>query len=366
MKKVKHITREIFDMFKHKSKANHITEQKRRNPMDVRRKITEDLPTIDLTNVFDSQYFGPIYIGEPQQEFTVVFDTGSSNLWIPSSKCSDKACKAHTRYNHSKSSLYQPDGRDLSIRYGTGSMKGVLSKDKITMGGVASTQPIIFGEATTLDDFFLNAKMDGILGLAFQSISSDHVEPVFEAFYRQGLIKDNSFSFYLTDEPNAEGSKLILGGVDERYYEGKLNYHYLSSEDYWSIKLDGIAVGNQIEGQGASAIIDSGTSLILMNPAIYGALGLPKNQVVNCSEIQDYPTISIVIDGVNYDLTPEQYILQIEQGWETQCISGIEQGYPFGQDVILGDTFMKNYYTHWDYGKKRIGIAKAVDHNNDI
>ena len=61
-----------------------------------------------------------------EQEFQVVFDTGSSDFWVPSASCGKKStnCEAKKAYDPAKSSTYSsvPSGRQTSfqIKYGSG------------------------------------------------------------------------------------------------------------------------------------------------------------------------------------------------------------------------------------------------------
>ena len=194
--------------------------------------LSENLPETALTNFDDIQYYGEISIGTPAQSFSVVFDTGSSNLWVPSSKCYSQICQMFHRYDSQKSSTYQSNGRTFLIKYGSGQTNGILSQDSVSVAGL-NAKNIVFGEATTVGKGFAGSKSDGILGLAWKSIAVDNVNPLFYSLYDQGLVKERSFSFLLTSKSNSEGSKLVLGGVNPAYASTKFAYYPVIHDQYW-------------------------------------------------------------------------------------------------------------------------------------
>ncbi|KAG8125689.1 putative Cathepsin D protein [Naja naja] len=285
--------------------------------------------------LFQAQYYGEIGIGTPLQKFTVVFDTGSSNLWVPSVHCGllDIACLIHHKYDSSKSSTYVKNGTDFAIHYGTGSLSGYLSQDTVTIGDL-SVKNQLFGEATKQPGItFIAAKFDGILGMAYPKISVDKVAPFFDNVIDQGLLEKNIFSFY-------------LNGVD-------------------------VANGLTLCQDGCEAIVDTGTSLITgptkeikeLQKAI-GAKPIIKGQyMLPCDKLSTLPTVSLVLGGHSYDLAPDQYALKVTIQGETLCLSGfsgLDVPPPGGPLWILGDVFIRPYYSIFDRDNDSVGFAKCT------
>ena len=115
-----------------------------------RKKLAEldtEVEASEESNYLDAQFYGTVSIGTPPRDFKVVFDTGSSDLWVPSARSRHITSQLHKKYNSAKSWTHVPDGRAFSIKYGTGSVEGFLSKDTVTLGGM-SVDNITFGEVT--------------------------------------------------------------------------------------------------------------------------------------------------------------------------------------------------------------------------
>ena len=190
-------------------------------------------------------------------------DTGSSNLWVPSSQCGSIACYLHTKYESDSSSTYKKNGSDFEIRYGSGSLSGFVSQDTVTIGDITIKHQD-FAEATSEPGLaFAFGRFDGIMGLGYDTISVNKIVPPFYNMIDQGLIDEPVFAFYLGDAE--EGSEVIFGGIDKAHYTGDMVKIPLRRKAYWEVGFDAISYGEETaELEGTGAILDTGTSLITL------------------------------------------------------------------------------------------------------
>ncbi|XP_053953863.1 lysosomal aspartic protease-like [Anastrepha ludens] len=314
-----------------------------------------------LENDYNFAYYGEITIGTPAQDFLVLFDTGSSNLWVPSSTCptSNTACQDHNKYKSSASSTYVANGESFSIEYGSGSLSGYLSQDTVSVAGLSISNQV-FAEATDEPGTtFVYEPFDGILGMGYQSIAVDNVVPPFYNLYSQGLVSSDVFSFYLARAGTSIGGEMILGGSDFSYYQGELTYTSISEQGYWQFSLDGATIdGKTMCSSGCQAIADTGTSLIIAPYDAYfvymSVVDPDDDSEVDCSLMDSLPDMEFVIAGTNFSVPASQYILE-ENGECSPAVSYI------GTDFwILGDIFIGLYYTEFDLGNNRIGFAPVA------
>jgi len=172
----------------------------------------------------------------------------------------------------------------------------------------------VFAEATSSPGItFVVAQFDGILGMAFQSISVDDVVPVWYNLLSQGLVSEPVFSFWLDrDQSDSTGGELILGGVDDSHYTGEITYVPLTNQTYWEFKLDDLLIAGKSMGycpNGCHAIADTGTSLLAgpsesvtdLNNKL-GAIGILSEECQLL--VQQYE--SQIINGIVNDLNASQ------------------------------------------------------------
>ena len=130
--------------FYHPSFKELIDNNEDKNFLQKTQKTQKEVH-LTLANIKNTQYIGKIGVGTPPQFINVIFDTGSTNLWVTSAKCLSKYCLNHESYNDSLSSTHQSLDIDLEVEFGTGIVKGVMSQDIISIGNI-QIQNQIFAE----------------------------------------------------------------------------------------------------------------------------------------------------------------------------------------------------------------------------
>ncbi|GIZ48294.1 hypothetical protein CKM354_001136200 [Cercospora kikuchii] len=322
---------------------------------------------VAVDNFLNAQYFSQIAVGTPPQEFKVVLDTGSSNLWVPSQECGSIACYLHSKYDHSDSSTYKKNGSSFAIRYGSGSLEGYVSQDTVQIGDL-KIKDQLFAEATSEPGLaFAFGRFDGILGLGYDTISVNGIPPPFYNMIDQGLLDEKVFAFYLSSTDKGDESEAIFGGVNKDHYTGEMTKIPLRRKAYWEVDLDAIAFGDQLaEIDSTGAILDTGTSLIalpstlaeLLNKEIGAKKSYNGQYTVDCSKRDSLPDLTFTLTGHNFTIDAFDYILEV-QGSCISAFMGFDIPEPAGPLAILGDAFLRKWYSVYDLENNAVGLAKA-------
>ncbi|KAI1259597.1 aspartic peptidase domain-containing protein [Xylariaceae sp. FL1019] len=333
-------------------------------PANVHTEKDHPLP---ISNFMNAQYFSEISIGTPPQDFKVILDTGSSNLWVPSQSCGSIACYLHSKYDSSSSSTYKKNGTEFEIRYGSGSLSGFVSQDTVNIGDLTIKNQD-FAEATNEPGLaFAFGRFDGILGMGFDRLSVNGIVPPFYQMVNQKLIDEPVFAFYLSGENGGDDSEVVFGGVDKDHYTGKITEIPLRRKAYWEVDLDSISFGKETaELDNTGVILDTGTSLIalpsdlaeLLNKEMGAKKGYNGQYSIDCAKRDSLPDVTFKLSGYDFSISAYDYILEVSGS----CIStfmGMDIPAPAGPLAILGDAFLRKYYSIYDLGKGTVGLAKA-------
>lgn len=217
-----------------------------------------------------------------------------------------------------------------------------------------------FGEITSAEGTaFIVGKLDGILGLAFPTISINE-DPVFiEAAVEEG--GDRSFSFVMKDK--SEESYMVVPGYEKEIYaETDFTYHSVIEPMYWSLDLTKVQVGGKtvdIENL-PKFVVDSGTSLTMGPQKFVDSLNLPE-VAQDCSNLDTLPDVTFTLDDIEYVMKPTDYVVQIDSIFGSGCLNGI-MGMELPDEfnyLIVGDNFFRGKVVHFvqDQENPRVGFA---------
>ncbi|KAG5642479.1 hypothetical protein DXG03_002729 [Asterophora parasitica] len=323
-------------------------------------------------------------VNQVPQPFSVILDTGSSDLWVADSSCTT-CTRATPVFNAASSSSLQLSQFGTNIKYGSGEVAGQIGQDVVSMGGF-TVQNQTFLAVDTLTDGLLDGRVSGILGLAFSTIASTRSIPFWQTLAASGQLTTPEMGFWMTrvrGDPTAReeeyGGVFTLGGTNTSLYDGDIEFLDMPGRTptFWLLNLKSITVqGNNVPVTQASALsaIDTGTTLI-GGPtkdvqAIYAAI--PGSQPVTSMRgfysfpCTTKPALSLSFGGQSWPINPTDMNLGRLATGSSQCVGGIFD-LSLGSNIVsgggnpnwvVGATFLKNVYSVYRASPPQVGFAR--------
>ncbi|ORX39290.1 aspartic peptidase domain-containing protein [Kockovaella imperatae] len=318
----------------------------------------------------------------PSQDFLLIFDTGSSDMWVATTQCTSQDCQQADLFNPAKSSTFTNENTAFDITYGSGDALGGIGKDTVTIAGFTIDQ--VFGTVNQTSQGVIDNPISGILGFAWESIAQTGATPFWEELASTGQWSESRMGFFLqryrgdpyATEVESQGGELTMGGLDSSKYTGNVNYITFpsSEEDYWRIPMQVITVqGSQVSGvTDRMSAIDTGTTLISGSPsdvqAIYAQI--PNSEAMSQDSgfegYYQYPcstTVNVTLQfgGLAYSMSNADFNLGSFTRDSSMCTGAffeMDLGQNSPVDWIVGASFLKNVYSVFQYDPPAIGFAQ--------
>ncbi|KAF0493217.1 acid protease [Gigaspora margarita] len=304
-------------------------------------------------------YVGSILIGG--QNLTILIDSGSSNLWVPSVYCTSTACTAGTMYDPAKSTSYRmlPPSNNFTANYGDGaSVNGFKATDTVVLGGLSITQQT-FGVATTFES--RSYRGGGVMGIRFTQDPRFNAPGVIQTLKAQKVLNKALVGVLL----NPSGSSYITLGDVPTEYAKSISYNKVVSNDTWVVSISDVQVDGTSLGIKSTTLIDTGATIMygLSNhvATLHGKIsGASLSGNIWWIPCDTKSKVSLVFNGVPYVIEQNQ-LIRNKNATTGLCRSGIQpqpQGIS-GIEWSLGDAFLTSVFTVFDFDNLQIGFAPA-------
>ncbi|KAG7390825.1 hypothetical protein PHYPSEUDO_006647 [Phytophthora pseudosyringae] len=312
---------------------------------------------VDMENYQGTIYFADIVMDG--SSFVVQVDTGSSDLWISCYYLSGSTCESSC-----------PSGAS-TISYGSGDVCVEGSSADIKFGNVAVSNYVVgVAQGSNVNpsssSSLLAGDAEGLFGLAYDSLAT------LPSPGGQFIDYVTSFSMYLTQTDNADGSFLLLNGVDDALISANGLTPYTvalksSTPTHWTIGMTALQIGNSTavfpcstaSGGSCDSIVDSGTSLLAMPSSVYSDFVSTYlsscqqyssgSEIYMCSSDVELPRLALTFGDVTFYLEKEDYIIDLGANMvvvEVQATSSTSSSY--ANTWIIGETFLKVFYTGYN------------------
>ncbi|OTB03878.1 hypothetical protein M426DRAFT_12171 [Hypoxylon sp. CI-4A] len=314
----------------------------------------------------DVEYLSPVTIGG--QTINLDFDSGSSDLWVFNSQLSSKATQGHTIYDPNQSTTFAlMQGASFEISYGDGSgAAGNVGTDTVDIGGASVTNQAVEMATAVSQSFVDDTNNNGLLGLAFSALNT--VQPQQQKTFFDNVMSSLAEPLFTADLRAQAAGAYEFGAVDTSKFTGAMTWVPVNTtQGFWQFTSEQFAVDGgdaQTSTAGAQAIADTGTTLLLADPAVAEAY---YAQVDGAVDDQTQGGFTFPCDATLPDL-------QLDVGGTMATVKGTDINFAPVDDAtcfgglqattssiqIYGDIFFKSNFVAFNGGNNSIGYATHV------